>query len=100
MLIFVPLNQRILHKITFGRGQELGLPSERFYRASLIFAAGLATMKWIAEYIEHAIRFEHLAAIERNPEVRAKLEEQAVAYRKAAEDRAKQIGVPPPGQQP
>ncbi len=53
-------------------------------------------MKWIAEYIEHAIRFEHLAALERNPEVRAKLEKQAVAYRKLAEDRAKQIGVPPP----
>ncbi len=60
----------------------------------------VANVKWIAEYIEHAIKFEHLAALERNPEVRAKLEEQAVAYRKAAEDRARQIGVPPPREQP
>ncbi len=59
----------------------------------------VANVKWIAEYIEHAIKFEHLAALERNPEVRAKLEEQAAAYRKLAENRAKQIGVPPPDRQ-
>ncbi len=56
-------------------------------------------MKWIAEYIENAIKFEHLAALERNPEVRAKLETQAASYRKLAEDRALQIGVPPPDRQ-
>ncbi len=60
---------------------------------------GVANVQWIAEYIEHAIKFEHLAALERNPEARAKLEEQAVTYRKLAEDRAKQIGVPPPDRQ-
>ncbi len=38
-------------------------------------------MKWIAEYLESAIKFEHLAGLERNPEVRAKLEAQAAAYR-------------------
>ncbi len=52
-------------------------------------------MKWIVEYIENAIKFEHLAALERNAEVRAKLETQAAAYRKLAEARAHQIGVPP-----
>ncbi len=56
-------------------------------------------MKWIAEYLENALKFEQLAALERNAEVRAKLETQAASYRKLAEDRAKQLGVPPPEQQ-
>jgi hypothetical protein len=53
-------------------------------------------MKLITEYVADAVKFEHLAALERNPEVRTLLEKQAAAYRKLAVQRSKQLGVPPP----
>jgi hypothetical protein len=57
---------------------------------------GSIAMKLIVDYIENAIKFEQLAAQERNPEVSAKLKEQAAAYRKLAEERAEKLGVAPP----
>jgi hypothetical protein len=53
-------------------------------------------MKLIAEYIADAVKFEHLAALERNAEVKALLEQQAAAYRRLAEKRAAEQGIPPP----
>jgi hypothetical protein len=53
----------------------------------------------IAEYLDHAIQFERMAAEEVNPAVRAQFEKQAVAYRKLASERAAKLGLPepPPG---
>lgn len=41
----------------------------------------------IAEYLEHALQFERMAAREKNPELKAQLEKQAAAYRKLAGER-------------
>ena len=57
-------------------------------------------MKMLAEYIEHAIRFEQLAAQEKDPKLRAEFEKQALAYRKLARDRAKKYGLPEPNKPP
>jgi hypothetical protein len=53
-------------------------------------------MKMIAEYIENAHKFEQLAALETNPELKASLEKQASTYRKLAMERAKNLGIEPP----
>jgi hypothetical protein len=53
-------------------------------------------MKMIAEYIEHALQFERLAAHEKNPKLKVDLEKPAAAYRKLAADRTKKVGIPPP----
>jgi hypothetical protein len=53
-------------------------------------------MKPIAEYLEHALQFERLAAAEENPEVKAQFEKQADAYRKLARARAAKLGLPEP----
>ena len=45
-------------------------------------------MKMLSEYLEHALTFERMASEEQNPEVRARFEKQAAAYRKLAADRA------------
>ena len=45
-------------------------------------------MKMVAEYLEHALDFERLAAAEKDPELKASLLKQAEAYRKLAADRA------------
>jgi hypothetical protein len=50
----------------------------------------------IAEYLEHAIRFEQLAEAEKNPSFKEKLLRQSAAYRKLAEERAKKLGLPVP----
>ena len=50
-------------------------------------------MKMIAEYLEHALQFERLAAEEPNPDLRAQLEKQAAAYRKLAAERTKKLGL-------
>jgi hypothetical protein len=42
----------------------------------------------IAEYLEHALQFERLAADETDPQ-------QAIAYRKLAEKRAAALNLPP-----
>jgi hypothetical protein len=54
----------------------------------------------IAEYLEHAIRFEQLAEAETNPTYKEQLLRQAKAYRKLADDRAKKLNVPPPKEPP
>lgn len=50
----------------------------------------------LAEYLDRAIEFEHLAAAERDPKLKADLEKQAAAYRKLAEKRAKEYGLQTP----
>jgi hypothetical protein len=53
-------------------------------------------MKMVAEYLEHAIEFERMAAGEANPEVKAVFAKQAATYRKLAADRAKKYGLDDP----
>jgi hypothetical protein len=53
-------------------------------------------MKMIAEYLEHAINFERMAAEETNPQIKAVFEKQAGAYRKLVADRVKQLGLDDP----
>ena len=57
---------------------------------------GSYPMKLIAEYLEHAINFERMAAAEKNPQLKAAFEKQAAAYRKLAEDRTKKRGLDDP----
>ena len=54
-------------------------------------------MKMVAEYLEHALDFERMAADEPNPELKANLERQAANYRKLAAERVKKSGLEPPG---
>jgi hypothetical protein len=42
----------------------------------------------VAEYLEKALHFEQMAAQEKNADLKARLLEQAKAYRKLAADRA------------
>jgi len=52
----------------------------------------------IAEYLEHALQFERMAADEKNAGLKAQLQKQAAAYRKLAAERANKLGLrPPPG---
>jgi hypothetical protein len=53
-------------------------------------------MKMIAEYLEHALQFERMAADEENPEIKGQFEKQARAYRKLASERAAKLGMEPP----
>ena len=53
-------------------------------------------MKLLHEYIEHALAFERLAAEEKNLEVKVQFEQQALAYRKLAVERAAKHALPPP----
>jgi bacterioferritin (cytochrome b1) len=53
-------------------------------------------MKMIAEYLEHALNFERMAAEETNPAIKAVFEKQAAAYRKLIAARAKQFGLDDP----
>jgi hypothetical protein len=53
-------------------------------------------MKMIAEYLEHAMQFERMAAAEANHDLRAKFLKQAMDYRKLAEKRAEHLGLPDP----
>jgi hypothetical protein len=54
-------------------------------------------MKMLAEYFDTAIKFEQMAADEKDPNLKAEFEKQAAAYRKLAEKRAKEYGlkIPP-----
>ena len=47
----------------------------------------------LAEYLESAVKFEQMAAHEKDPKLKADFEKQAAAYRKLAEKRAKEHGV-------
>jgi hypothetical protein len=53
-------------------------------------------MKTIAEYLADAIKFQAMADNEKNPELKAALENQAASYRKLAIDRAKKLGIRSP----
>lgn len=56
-------------------------------------------MKLIAEYLERAHQFERMAAEEADSRLKADFEKQAEAYRRLAEKRAKDTGLPlPPGE--
>jgi hypothetical protein len=57
-------------------------------------------MKMLAEYIEHALTFERLAAQEQNSKLKVEMEGQAKAYRKLAADRASSFGRPSPSPPP
>lgn len=50
-------------------------------------------MRMIAEYLEHAIRFEQMAEQATDAKFKAGLLQQAAAYRKLAQERAKQLNV-------
>ena len=54
-------------------------------------------VKMIAEYLEHALSFERMAAHEKDSKLKAEFEKQAEAYRRLATKRAHEIGanVPP-----
>ena len=52
-------------------------------------------MKMIAEYLEHALQFERMAAQEVDSKLKASFEAQAIAYRKLAEKRAEGLNLPP-----
>ena len=45
-------------------------------------------MKMIAEYLEHALKFERMAAEATDPALKESLAKQAVAYRQLAAERA------------
>ncbi|HEU0083959.1 MAG TPA: hypothetical protein VFQ87_13925 [Bradyrhizobium sp.] len=53
-------------------------------------------MKLLADYLEHVIAFERMAADEKDPQIRAVFEKQAAAYRKLAAERAKKFGLDDP----
>ena len=49
-------------------------------------------MKLVAEYLADALKFESLAAQEKDEDLKLSLLQQATAYRKLAEKRAKELG--------
>lgn len=51
-------------------------------------------MKLIAEYLERAHQFECMAVVENDSALKADFENQAKAYHKLAEKRAKETGLP------
>jgi hypothetical protein len=53
-------------------------------------------MKMLTEYLERALEFEALADREEDEAFKAELQKQAAAYRKLAEKRAEQYGLPRP----
>jgi hypothetical protein len=53
-------------------------------------------MKMIAEYLEHALHFERMAAEASDSALKESLRKQAVAYRKLATERAERLGLPRP----
>jgi len=55
-------------------------------------------MRMIAQYLEHAIRFEQMAEEATDPKFKDSLLQQAAAYRKLAEQRAKKLNIPLPKQ--
>jgi hypothetical protein len=53
-------------------------------------------MKMLTEHLERALEFEQLAASETNETFKAQLLQQAASYRKLAEKRAAEYGLPMP----
>lgn len=54
-------------------------------------------MKMVAEYLEKALHFEQMAEGENDQQLKARLLDQAKAYRKLAADRALKEPLSPPG---
>jgi hypothetical protein len=54
----------------------------------------------IAEYLEHALQFERMAAEATDPKLKDSLENQAAAYRKLAGERTARLNVPEPPRPP
>jgi hypothetical protein len=52
-------------------------------------------MKLVSEYLENAANFARMAAEATDAQLKASLEQQAIAYRKLAEKRAAQLNLPP-----
>ena len=57
---------------------------------------GGEAVKVIEEYLENALAFEQLAAVEIDPALKDDFEKQAVSFRKLAAERAKRLGLGPP----
>jgi len=57
-------------------------------------------VRMIAEYLEHAIRFEQMAELAADPKFKESLLQQAAAYRKLAEQRAKKLNISVPQRPP
>ena len=53
-------------------------------------------MDLVLRYLENAARLRNMAALEKDPKLRADLEKQAEAYRNLAEKRAKDRKLPMP----
>jgi hypothetical protein len=52
-------------------------------------------VKVIEEYLENALAFEQLAAVEIDPTLKDDFEKQAVAFRRLAAERAKRLRLAP-----
>jgi hypothetical protein len=98
-----------LHEARLIRGARVrdsvtGCPLELPLPQCVMGGAGETAMKLLAEYVEHTLSFERMAAQENNREVSAQFEKQAEAYRKLAAERAARYGLsdpsPPPSQPP
>ena len=59
---------------------------------------GVGTVQMIAQYLEHALAFEKMAAEETDSALKESLIKQALAYRKLAAERAERLKLarPPP----
>ena len=53
-------------------------------------------MRMVAEYLEHAMQFEHMAAEAANEELKARLLDQARTYRRLADQRARRAPIKMP----
>jgi hypothetical protein len=49
----------------------------------------------IAEYLDHALEFERMAADATDPKLKESMFKQAEAYRKLAAERAERLRIPP-----
>jgi hypothetical protein len=54
-------------------------------------------MELILRYLENAIRFRNLAAVETDPKLKADLEKQAEVYAQLAQQRTNERNLPPQG---
>jgi hypothetical protein len=52
-------------------------------------------VKVIEEYLENALAFQRLAAVEIDPTLKDDFEKQAVAFRRLAAERAERLGLAP-----
>jgi hypothetical protein len=53
-------------------------------------------MDLVLRYLEMAVRFRHLASIEKDPTLRAKLEAQAIVFQEMSRECAKKLNLPMP----